>query len=249
MSRFRLVVLGLMSAFVLMGVASSSASAVEFKLEATACTGGTSVAFCWAESETGELKELVGEEEFSALLDNGASTLNGSLSGLGVAVSCTEAENVLSVSRLVQSSPLPTTDYKAEKVELLFLGCSVTGPNCTVKEPIEVTKSEGTPENLSLVLSETWLRFKPEAAKAGIFTEIKFEGASCPETIAGLQPVKGEQWCEWQEILLDLKEHLLVCSPTESSLVLGKNEATFSASFELAPDNAGTDLFDIEETA
>jgi hypothetical protein len=221
MSRPRLTLLGLMTTTMLISTASPNAFA-EFKLEATACTGGTIVAFCWAETENGELKELAGEEEFSALLDNGPSTLAGVI-GIGISISCTEAENVLSVSRIVQPSPL-TTDYKLEKIEFLFLSCTVGGVNCTVAEPIIVSQVEATPENLSLALSETWLRFKPEAARKGVFTEINLEGASCPETIQGKQPVKGEFWCEWQEILLDLKEHLLVCAPTESKLTFGKTK-------------------------
>jgi hypothetical protein len=247
MPRFRLVVVGLMSVLVLMGVAASSASAeVKFELLVEPCTKGSFVAFCWAESEGAELLELSGEEEFSALLDNGPAAF--SASPLGIVTTCTAGENVLSVSRVVQRSPL-AEDYRIGKVELLFSGCTVTGQKCTVREPIMFTEIEGTPENLELALSETWLRLKPEAAKKEVFTEFTLEGAECPETIVGKNPAKGEVWCEWLEILVDLPSHLLDCEQSESKLTFGKSMATFQAGFEVEPDNAGTDLWDIEEEA
>jgi hypothetical protein len=222
------------------------AGSVVFELKKEACTGANFVAFCWVESEGGELLELVGEEEFSALLDNGPATLTAG--GLNATISCAAGENVSSVGRLVQLSPL-SEDYHVAKLELRFSGCSVSGVKCTAKEPIVVKETEATPESLSLEFSETWVRFKPEIAAKEVFAEITFEGSECPETVAGKEPVKGEQWCDWQEILLDLEERLLDCEPSQGKLRLGKNEATFSASFETELDNAGSDLWDIEETA
>jgi hypothetical protein len=246
MSRFRLVVVGLMSVLVLMGVAASSASAVQFELLEVECTGGTWVNFCYIEKEGQVLLELSGEEEFSALLDNGPSTLTSN--SLNLQIICSSGENVLSVSRLVQLHPLEE-DYHIAKLELLFKSCTVSGVKCTVPEPIVVKEAEGTPENLSLVLSETWVRFKPEAAKKEVFTEFDFTGAECPETLIGKNTVKGEQWCEWLEILLDSVSRLLNCPPSESKLLFGgKNEATFEAEFEVEPDNL-KDLWDIEEIA
>jgi hypothetical protein len=242
MSRFRLVVVGLMSVLVLMGVAASSASAVEFELLKEECVG-TWVNFCYIEKEGEVLLELSGEEEFSALLDNGPSTLTSA--SLPIAITCTEGHNVLTVSRIVQLNPL-AEDYHVSLLELDFNGCTVSGVKCAVKEPIEVTQTEGTPENLEGKLSETWLHFIPEAAKKKVFAEIDLIGAECPETVSGENPVTGEQWCEWLEILLDSASHLLNCPTTESKLKFGNNEATFEAEFEVEPDNL-KDLWDIEE--
>jgi hypothetical protein len=245
MSRFRLVVVGLMSVLVLMGVAASSASAeVKFELLPTEeCINGTWINFCYIEKEGEVLKELSGEEEFSALLDNGPSTLTSG--SLNLQIVCSVGENVLTTSRIAQPNPLKE-DYRISLLELLFSSCTTSGVKCTVKEPIEVTETEGTPENLEAKLSETWLHFKPEAAKKEVFATITLEGTECPETVSGKNPVKGEQWCEWLEILVDSAAHLLECPPSESKLVFGKNEATFGAEFEVEPDNL-KDLWDIEE--
>jgi len=217
----------------MMGVAASSASAVEFKLEEALCTGGTFVALCWEKEEKGtDLKELVGEEEFAAKLTAAGSTLTGTLGGEKIKILCTGGSST--AGKIVQPKPLEE-DVKLTGVTFLFTGCSLTeGPTkkCKVPAEIPLKTSSATPENLELKLNESWLRFKPEGTE--IFAEIKFENngtETCPETIAGNQPVKGEQWCEWLNILEDLKEHEFHCEPTESKLTLGKNEATFEALF------------------
>jgi hypothetical protein len=252
MSRFKVVVLGLVAATMLMSVAASSASAaVEFKLEKVLCGTGSFVAACWSEVEKGtELLELVGEEEFSATLTAAGSTLTGTLGGEKVKVACTGGSNTVGGAKkgiIVQPKPLEE-DAKIKEAQFEFTGCSQTegNKNCKVATPIILNKTSATPENLESKLNEEWLRFKPEET-SGIFAEIKFEGTSCPETIAGKQPVKGEQWCQWLTILEDLKEHEFHCEPTESKLTLGKNEATFEALFTVSLVHEP--IWDIEEMA
>jgi hypothetical protein len=249
MSRFRFVMFGLIVVMLMMmGVAASSASAVEFKLEEALCTGGTFVALCWEKEKEGtDLKELVGEEEFSAKLTAAGSTLTGTLGGEKVKVVCTEGGST--GGKIVQPKPLEE-DVKLTGVTFLFKGCSLTeGPTkkCKVPAEIELLKSKATPENLEAKLSENWLHFVPEET-TGIFAEIKFENngtEKCPVTIAGEEPVKGEQWCEWLEILVDLESHEFHCEPSESKLTFGENEATFEALFTVTLNNGK--FWDIEE--
>jgi hypothetical protein len=255
MSRVKFSALGVMVVMMMMGIATASASALEFKHESTACTGGAFVGVCWETNEKGAtLKEAVGEEEFSAT--STGSVLTGTLGGSAVTVTCTGGSNTVGGVKkglIVQNSPL-TEDLTLKKVQFEFTGCTQTAGSakCKVASPIILNESSATAENLAGGLSENWLRFKAENAQ-GIFAEIKFENngtEKCPETIAGKQPVKGEQWCEWSStakpILEDLAEHQFTCASTEGTLTLGANAATFQATFGVTL--AHTPFWDIEET-
>lgn len=232
MSRIKLTMVTVLAVMAASTAYTSVAAAVEFELTSTACGTGSIVTACWSKEATSELFEFKGEESFTATLVKGTETLLQSKFGESeVHIVCTGAT---ATGTFLQHEPLVAA-LTADGVVITFTGCALLAPlseKCKVPTELKTKAISGT------FPSPSETKFKPESGE--IFIEIDFTGEKCPETIAGEQPVKGEQTCTNVSIETPAKEHEQTCVESGSKLKLGKNEATF----KLATDVKGSDQTD-----
>src|SRR5271154_3091609 len=247
MSSHKLIVLSVLGLMAVSGSLAAGASAA-LVLREEACAGGVTVAFCWAEKAGAELLELSGEETLGLSLAEGEVSLKSVLGGEEVLVGCTGVSNESAGNlqgTILQWTPLGV-DYAIDGLTLSFSGCALLGAlsaKCSIPATFAFKGVKGEPESALSVLSEEALHLAPETGK--IFTEILFEGSSCPETIAGKESVTGSQYCSWGSILEDLATHLLQCASAESHLLLAKSPAGLTVLAAVKPGNL-TDIWDIE---
>jgi len=245
MSRFKLATLMTTAALSLLlwsGLSSSTALA-NFTLEPTLCGAGTAGVwnFCWETIVGGtELKELIGEENFTTAREAGTSLfLSTKVGEIVEEIACSEENGVFVV---LQPEPL-VTQYVFH-APFKFTGCKLEkaiGEKCKVPTTIETKQLTGNPTEAT---EEEDVLFKPATGETVL--EIHFEEKSgCP--IVGTDPVKGEQLCFWlhPEILEDKREQLLECPGGGSKLTIGKVAVELQGEFEVTANNLGTDAWDI----
>jgi hypothetical protein len=111
--------------------------------------------------------------------------------------------------------------------KLEYTNCATSGSgttNCTVKEPIKgnfTGKLLEADKVLFIGTGET-------ATTKEIFTEVEYRGGSGCAVAGDVFPIHGQQYCTSPTEILTLKIlHELECKATESSLKLGKEEATY----------------------
>jgi hypothetical protein len=222
------------------GVAASSASAVEFKLEETLCSGGNTIIFCYENETTKALLELVGEEEFE-ILSPDPSSLTAKLGEETLTIECANASAghgastalFESLGLILQWTPLGSgsLSYLVD-LTLAFTKCAVTSPKekCAIQEPLITAPLDGTPE------TDEVIQFTPETGTTFAILNLENKGtATCPATIVGARKVVGTQLCTFAEALVDLTEHLIECGASE--LLFIENAVTFTLDASLLPDN------------
>jgi hypothetical protein len=219
-----------MALLVVSAIGASSAFAT-FEKTAVECTTTGVPTVCLAESETGKLFEAKGTETVTSVKATKPSILK--VASLGLEIEC---KSDGATGEISQTAPLVSA-YSLKKFVLEFKECAVIGAHaaeCKVVEPIKTKPLSGVAQ------AENEIEAKPESGT--IFTEIEIgnKTGTCPATIKGINPVKGNQECTLPENKVDLKVHLLACAPNGTSthptkLEFGTNPATFEgeASFEL----------------
>jgi hypothetical protein len=231
MSRIRLLMLSCMALLVVSAIGASSAFAT-FEKTAVECVTTGVPTVCLAESETGKLFEAKGTE---TILSSSIVTIKPSIlkvASIGLEIECTSDGGEGEIS---QPEPL-VKGYTLKKFFLTFKGCAVIGAHaaeCKVVEPIKTKALAGT------LSSENEIEAKPESGTTFAEIEIGNKTGTCPATIKGVNPVKGNQECSLPENKVDLKRHVLACAANGTSthktqLEFGSNLATFEgeASFE-----------------
>jgi hypothetical protein len=235
MSRFRLLVLGVLAVGVVFAVAAASASAVVFELTTTKCVAPEkTTTICWAPSPTGELAELKGEQSFTGAFSaevTGEETLLGAKFGTEeVHDTCTGAT---SLGTVLQTKPLevaPVGDVTA----LILTGCKVLEPlgkKCRIEEELRTNAIEAV-----VGASPEEVLFQPAPSAAGIFIGIKYSNngsETCPAVIVGTQNIKGSQLCLWPHHAEDLATQLLFCETAGSKLTEGGNTLEFLQAQEI----------------
>jgi hypothetical protein len=242
MSRTKLLTLGILALLVVSGASASTASAV-FVLSTEACTGGTFINMCWAETSTSALLELTGSQAFTLAQDEGVVLLKVAATGFEI-----ECKTFSASGDILQASPL-AEDYKVAETTITFKECAVIGAfatKCDVPAEKSTVALSGAPETNAGVLNEEILLLKPTAGTMFIeFAITALAGQTC--TLAGNAAVEGTQECLWIEPLVDMSTHLLHCEPAESHLTALGQAVTFEGLGTVTLTSLG-DLWDIEET-
>jgi len=201
-----------------------------FTLSAEKCEGGTFVNACWAATAGGELKELVGENEFLGKLEEGNVVFKSELGGEKITIEC---KAVSADSLVLQAKPLSengTIDVPGA-TGLVFSECKLTVGNakCEVKSEEPLLPSTGT-----FTTSPEDVTFKPNEGETFIEIEFKNKGSEkCPATILGKHKVRGEQLCLFAEVTNQVEERLLTCEESGSKLKFGTENATATVKFML----------------
>ena len=228
---------------VAMGVSASGALAAgPFTLSVEKCEGGTFINACWAATAGGELKELVGENEFLGELEEGNVVFKSEIGGEKITIECS---SVTADGLVLQAKPLSenATIEVPVTTGLVFKTCKLTSgaTKCSVKEEEPLLAATGT------FSSAEDVTFKPKTGENFIEIEFKNKGSEkCPATILGKHAVKGEQLCLFAEVTNQVEERLLTCEESGSKLKFGAENATATVKFMLKVklDELG-DLWDI----
>jgi hypothetical protein len=224
MSRIKLLVLSCIAAIAVGAVVSPSAFAA-FEETAVECKNEGLPGICLAKTEAGPLLEARGTEEIAGTKLKAGTTAVLTSSGIGLVIKCKKAN---ATGELEQAEPLVKAGLLMKTV-ISFSECAVTGAHeaeCKVVEPIKTKPLDGELKSATEVL------FTPESGR--IFTEIEIgnKTGTCPATIKGINPVKGEQTCNLPEKTKDERLQALNCTTTGSKLEFGTNAATFAAEAE-----------------
>lgn len=213
MWRIKGLFLSILAIMMLGGIASTSASA---ETEEPDCESNLIWQLCLlpAGSET-----LVVDEAGKLLFTSEAAASLLEVAGF-VHIECNKTTNT---GEFIQSKLLEANT--TGRVTILFKECKVLEPNqgCKVAEPIEVKNAK-----LSIGAEEAeeklGMNMKPEVA-GGEFTTINIKGEKC--TLAGPAKITGEITCHLDEFLQDLKEHSLLCLPTDTGMFFSGKKAIF----------------------
>lgn len=169
-------------------ILASPASAVEFELGTQECGEGTKWGFCWAETETSPLLELIGTKSVTVL--GGESLLN--VSELGVEILCKKAKDAGN-AQISQPTPLGS-EPNLITGSLIYEECAFEGEG-TIAKLCVVPASERTNELRGELTSETNLHVVPKSGAVFIEFEIKSksETEKCPATVVGKRKITGSQ--------------------------------------------------------
>jgi hypothetical protein len=171
------------------------------------------------------------------------SLLKYILAGSAIHIECTAAE--LKEATALQHEPLITVP-SIDTVVILFTSCTLLpeegGKKCAVeKKEIQTNKIKGE------FVNNEEIKFTPETGT--VFAEIKLVNngsEECPETIAGKEPVTGEQTCSFGSgINEDLKTHILLCEPAKGKLKFGGNTAELLMALTINSPETLKDFWDI----
>jgi hypothetical protein len=234
MSRFRLVVIGVLAVAAVCAMAVSSASAVIFELTTVRCVAPEdTTTICWALFTGEELFELKGEQsftgEYSAEETGEENLLAAKFGEEEVHITCTGAT---SKGTVLQPKPLEVAPVIVGVV--VSTGCKVLEPlgkKCDVPETLTTSEIEGVvgPTDEEVV-------FSPSPADLGVFIAITFTNngtETCPAAIKGERKVTGSQACLWVKPTEDLEKHLLWCQTAGSKLKFSGNAAEFLQSQQI----------------
>jgi hypothetical protein len=243
MSRFRLILLGILSAVaVAVASAAPAVAADPEEINVEQCSTGVSTVLCLVlASQPGVLwmQNVNGSWEFLDKLKTGTvSTLN--VEG-GPNIQCKAAPS----SFLLDTTTELTLSLAVLSLLIEFKECKVintaeTEANCVVKEPI-VTNAEGT-----IDLPENDVVFKP-VAPSTVFTTITIKSVAGKTCIFAKenQKVTGEQLCESPlvaekpEIESNAAAHFLVCTGAGSTLLYAEKSAKFALEDEVTLTKGG----------
>ena len=136
------------------------------------------------------------------------------LSGGGSTITCTGVD--------IENGELFGVNKDSET--LVFLGCSISGPPCTIKNSRITTFPLLSESTLEGTLAVSTL-FKPESGT--VFTNIELEGLECPES---LLPVKGTAKVLSPTGQDERTLQLLSAKTGKGELILGSEEASLKGS-------------------
>ncbi len=201
--------LGTLAIFAVAGVASTAAYADE------ACSGSV-WGLCLKEGTEAELLFITEEKVAFSSKALGNSMLE--VKEL-IRIECEEATDTGTFKQSLTLAADATATVTTE-----FTKCKVTKPaNCSVEEPIVIQNAKikiGAEE----AEEKLGMNMKPEVA-GGEFTTINIKGEKC--TLAGPAKITGEITCHLDEFLQDLKEHSLLCLPTDTGMFFSGKKAIF----------------------
>ena len=227
MSRIKMLLLSCMAVVVVSAMVSSTAFAL-FEKTAVECKEPGISTLCLAETEGGKLFEAKGTENITGVKLTAPSTLAVPSLKLTIECKAASATGIIEQPEPLVKSPL------LMKLVISFSECVVTGEHaaeCKVEEqPIKTKALDGE----VLESEPNHVVFTPESGK--IFTEITIgnKTGTCPSTIKGVNPVKGEELCILPNNAENKVVQLLACTETKG-LEFGTNPAELlaNAEFEL----------------
>ena len=222
MSRLRLILLSVLAVFAVAGVASASASAVEFQIckEAGAGHKYESEYQCEQEELGAGNWEWVGiTEAVKAEGISGPSLLSATVGGAKLMIECKKD----SFAGTLESAG------KSSKAVIKYEECAITGSWATKCE-VETTLTTGELKDaLSVVATRIVDTFEPEATNFISIVVKKRTGQTC--SIETTYPITGSQQCEVDKHTAEAESgklgHELICKTTGSNLKLGANVATY----------------------
>lgn len=225
MSRTRLILLSMLTAFAVSAVASASASAAALVFTCRLPGGSTwkftSSSTCYAGTPevtngTWEREDLATGTSVTGL--GLLSLLISKLSGTSILIHCPDAD----LSGTLGSNGL------ISGIIIAYLNCAILGnwaPKCEVSPTLTTNKLMGTATSSG----RQEITFEPEEAN---FIEIVIKtksGQTC--SIANTYPIKGTQKCEMDTSEKEASEgktsHEVICTNAGSKLKLGPEAATY----------------------
>jgi len=180
------------AALALSGLAPTTASAVVFTLTNVACSGGTTIAYCYQGTDpAGKVGtwELEGEQTIVGLTGT-AKIVIPSLETL--TIECNQT-NSGGTPVILQHSPLGNGLTTIEGGNLLFLGCRPTTPTSIV-EKCELNSALETANLLDELEGQTDVVVTPESGTT--FIELEYKNKStlkCPNSFIGKKKISGFQ--------------------------------------------------------
>jgi hypothetical protein len=242
MARFKIILLGVLSACALSAASAAPALADPTEINATHCSTGTVTVLClvlstepnvlWEQNQAGEWA-FVDELKLTPAATVSVLSVEG-----GPVISCKLGESSFTLDTTVEL----TLSLNVLNVTITFDECEVTNSaetkaNCLVKEPI-VTSAEG-----SIDLPENDVLFKP-IPPSTVFATITIKSVTGKTCIFAKenQKVTGEQLCEFPleseteltpEVELDAVTHFLNCTAAGSKLLYAEKNATFTLEDEI----------------
>jgi triacylglycerol lipase len=155
----------------------SSGAGVKDFTDAHCDTGTTEGAFGHIEIEAGQETEVetTNAKTKSETKESTPAILKGTIAGVATEISCTTVSGSAKDTNKEISSVMQN---EGTGVAIKVSGCTVVKPTkgCKVKEPIELTGTSITVENLG-GKGEMGIEFKPKEGKK--LSEVTFEGAEC----------------------------------------------------------------------
>jgi hypothetical protein len=221
------------------GTGSSASAAFVLGSASCAAEAGKHVALCWAETETGPLRELSGEESFTA-----SSELVELRATLGSELAVEMVCKGNGTGSIAQAEPL-AKNYSISKFRLMLNSCrleGVLGTKCRVPPELFTAELVVTPSTAASI------RLSPSVGKT--IMEITFENEGlepCPATILGLRKLTGSQPAEFLFAATPALNHSFETLLTTETL-LDEREAKLSMFAQIHLSSL-TDHWDIIETA
>ncbi len=208
MSRIKLFFLSSMAVMVVAAVGSSTALATFEDTTVECPQAGTGIPVLCLLTP---LKEAKGTETFTSVILSGSESLLA-VASLELHIVCTVANDAGTIEQpepLVKAPLLMKTIITFKECEILNEGTAKLGEKCEVQnKEIKTKEIDGEP----LPTEPEHIEFKPETGE--IFTEITIlnkTGQTCPATVKGVNPVKGEQLCTLLTNTEDAETHVLDC--------------------------------------
>lgn len=234
MSRFKMLTLCALTVLAVGAMSASSASAT-FTKTAVECKKEGVPGVCVAEKVGSALLEVSGSEpikESTTKLESGTKAVL-EVPALELTITCSKGK---ASGTLEQPEPLVKAGLLMDSV-ITFSECVLTSSqskaiaeDCKVVEPIKTKALQGE----QLPTEPIHIEFTPESGK--IFTEVEIgnvSGKTCPSTVKGINPVKGEQLCLITNGEENAVIHILACNSEGSEkLEFATNPARFSMKLE-----------------